>query len=252
MSILSLVSLSQCDPAQIRNQSLTSPLTDVCTLHPTNSHSTHLDPALLPLPTQTSDGPLVDTLEIHPGDPLLRPRALHSPSASRQFKGAPASFPSPATSLAPSSHPPCPPSRAPSPDNDDDSPSSSKPSTPTGFRFGPGHLPTSNHASSEKQKKHRWILHPRRGHAALNSGLKSLSGRELVVVGRPDDLMRAGGADLGTADLGGEEKRDLERGLKGMKGAGEGGIGCVPVWLDDKVHFSTSISIIFFCRGRRA
>lgn len=59
-------------------------------------------------------------------------------------------------------------------------------------------------------------------------------------MGRPDDLMRADGADLGTADLGGEEKRDLERGLKGMKGAGEGGIGCVPVWLDDKVHYSTS------------
>lgn len=38
----------------------------------------------------------------------------------------------------------------------------------------------------------------------------------------------------------GQAKKDLERGLKSMAGEKEEGIGCVPVWLDDKVHSSAS------------
>lgn len=180
------------------------------------SHTTSFDQTILPCDTDEEIIPSGATtpLEIQPGDPLLRPRSLHLSTVRRPgHKAAPTSFASPATSLAPSSHPPCPPSRAPSPD--------------TETLKIPHTIPA-----------HRWVLHPRRGHAALNSGLKSLSGRALTVVGRPDDLLRAGGESLGQGELGEVEKKDLERGLKNMAGVSEEGIGCVPVWLDDKVHYS--------------
>jgi trehalose 6-phosphate synthase/phosphatase len=120
--------------------------------------------------------------------------------------------------MSPSSHPALPPSRAPSPTFG----RSTGDVTPT--------LPS-----------HRWILHPRRGHAALNAGLKSLRGSALTVVGRPDDMTRAGGANLGQGELGDAEKRDLESGLAAMSSKNHGeGIECVPVWLDDKIHTSKS------------
>lgn len=186
---------------------------DVCTLHPTASHSTSFDEVL-------SSGASTP-IEIHPGDPLLRPRALHSPNISRSNIRPPIlSFPSPGSSASPSSHPACPPSRAPSP-----------------LQGSTGEL--------TPKASHRWILHPRRGHAALNSGIKSLSARELIVVGRPDDLNRAPDQELGQGELSADEKRDLERGLRNMSGSAEGeGIGCVPVWLDDKVHFGTVLSLL--------
>lgn len=195
--------------ARIAVARLKSPL-DVCTLHPTSSHSTSFEGIAVSGTTTP--------LEIHPGDPLLRPRALHSPTTSRTNIRAPPilSFPAPGSSASPSLHPACPPSRAPSP------------------QFG---SPVVN--QTPEDLNHRWVLHPRRGHAALNSGIKSLSSRELIVVGRPDDLERPDGNVLGQGELGEAEKKDLEQGLKAMNGSNEGeGIGCVPVWLDDKVHFS--------------
>lgn len=54
-------------------------------------------------------------------------------------------------------------------------------------------------------------------------------------------MTRAGGAELGQGELGPAEKKDLERGLMGMSSNNQGeGIECVPVWLDDKVHYSAS------------
>ncbi|KAK4054618.1 hypothetical protein OIO90_003430 [Microbotryomycetes sp. JL221] len=200
----------------------------VCTLHPVKSHTTSFDSHLIP--DETEEPILSGTttpLEIHPGDPLLRPRALHSPTLpqknQQQHKPAIASFPEPARSFKPSFHPPCPPSRPASPLN-----------PPTGLST-PHHEHISHHFSPPQQQ-HRWVLHPRRGHAALNSGLRSLTGRSLTVIGRPDDLMRATGESLGQADLGTTAKADLERGLKSMAGDAGQGIGCVPVWIDDKVH----------------
>ena len=58
----------------------------------------------------------------------------------------------------------------------------------------------------------------------------------MTVVGRPDDLLRADGEKLGQAEIADEAKRDLEKGLKEMAGESEEGIGCAPVWIDDKVH----------------
>ncbi|SCZ90655.1 BZ3500_MvSof-1268-A1-R1_Chr9g10911 [Microbotryum saponariae] len=188
----------------------------VCTLHPTKSHSTSFDAHII---ADDKDEPLLASgaqtpLEMRSGDPLLRTRALHSPPTARH-KTPPSNFPEPAKSLRPSFHPPCPPSRAPSPD--------------------------SLHAAAldilePQQQRHRWVLHPRRGHAALNSGLKSLTDGPLVVVGRPDDLIKADGEALRQAELGETEKKDLERGLRNIGGTSNAAIGCVPVWLDDKVH----------------
>ncbi|KAM0789442.1 hypothetical protein ACM66B_000265 [Microbotryomycetes sp. NB124-2] len=200
----------------------------VCTLHPVKSHTTSFDSHLIP--DETEEPILSGTttpLEIQPGDPLLRPRALHSPTVpqknQQQHKPPIASFPEPARSFKPSFHPPCPPSRP------------ASPFTPATGLSTPMHEHQTLHFSPPQQQ-HRWVLHPRRGHAALNSGLRSLTGRSLTVVGRPDDLMRATGEQLGQADLGSTAKADLERGLKSMAGEGGQGIGCVPVWLDDKVH----------------
>ncbi|SCV70144.1 BQ2448_1538 [Microbotryum intermedium] len=188
----------------------------VCTLHPTKSLSTPYDAQII---SDDKDELLLASgaqtpLEMGSGDPLLRTRALHSPPPARH-KIPPSNFPDPAKSLRPSFHPPCPPSRAPSPDS---------------LRAAEQDLPV------PQQQRHRWVLHPRRGHAALNSGLKSLTDGPLVVVGRPDDLVKVDGEVLRQVELGETEKKDLERGLRNMAGTSNTAIGCVPVWLDDKVH----------------
>ncbi|GAA5853028.1 hypothetical protein JCM8547_004777 [Rhodosporidiobolus lusitaniae] len=196
----------------------------VCTLHKTASHSTTLDHHVLPNPGEESVLPSGATtpLEIQAGDPLLRPRALHSPTSAAhdiaKHRMPPSSFPNPAKSLRPSFHPALPESRAPSPGPD-------------------GASGTATPDRQEQQgQTHRWVLHPRRGHAALNSGLRSLKDRQLLVVGRADDLMNADGDVLGQNDLSDDAKRDLERGLRKMAGDSEEGIGCVPVWLEDGLH----------------
>ncbi|GAA6052076.1 hypothetical protein JCM3770_006618 [Rhodotorula araucariae] len=205
---------------------VTHSLPYVCTLHKTASHSTGLDSHVLPDPGQESvlGSGAVTPLEIQPGDPLLRTRALHSPINQshllHKHRMPPSSFPDPSKSLRPSFHPALPPSRAASPDPD----------------HVRAHTPASG--TTPPQQTHRWVLHPRRGHAALNSGLKSLKDRPLVVVGRPDDLMSADGEILGQNALSDDARRDLEKGLRAMAGKGEEGIGCVPVWLDDKLHQS--------------
>lgn len=54
-------------------------------------------------------------------------------------------------------------------------------------------------------------------------------------------MTRAGGDELGQGELGEAEKRDLESGLAAMSSKNQGeGIECVPVWLDDTVHYSES------------
>ena len=288
----------------------------------------------------------VPRLEIAPGDPLLRPRGIHSPTVSSSAvthfpdlsptaQSTPAtelpaplaqkpstaptssvtssmnaqrrsnllgvsnpvfSFPSPGSSIAASSHPALPISRVGSPDyyagvngNGGSREDTGGNTTPTGLttpstsylshpgsaangsaqsQSSPASSFQSTSPSSQSQatststsKRSKWILHPRRGHAALNSGIKSLSGRsgrELVVVGRPDDLEKVtnlstvadthssqsptknypipessspgavspgvlaansiGWGKLGQGELSARERRDLERGLKEMGG----------------------------------
>ncbi|BGP32992.1 hypothetical protein JCM10296v2_004780 [Rhodotorula toruloides] len=216
----------------------------VCTLHKTTSHTTGLDKHILPAADEESvlGSGAVTPLEIQPGDPLLRPRALHSPTSqslqSHKHKMPPSSFPDPAKSLRPSFHPALPPSRANSPDSDAASSNGNSNHAASAAAAGAGisraHTPAPH--AIPQQQTHRWVLHPRRGHAALNSGLRSLKDRPLLVVGRPDDLMSADGDLMGQNQLSDDAKKDLEKGLRKMGGDDDEGIGCVPVWLDDGLH----------------
>ncbi|BGP56129.1 hypothetical protein JCM8202_005896 [Rhodotorula sphaerocarpa] len=215
---------------------VTHSLPYVCTLHKTASHSTKLDNHILPDAGEESvlGSGATTPLEMGPGDPLLRTRALHSPTSTsmhaQKHKMPPSSFPDPAKSLRPSFHPALPPSRAASPSP---SPLHAPTEVPPDLRHRVHHP---DPAAIQQQQTHRWVLHPRRGHAALNSGLRSLKDRPLLVVGRPDDLVKAEGDLLGSNELSEDAKRDLEQGLRKMAGAKEQGIGCVPVWLDDGLH----------------
>ncbi|GAA5948627.1 hypothetical protein JCM3765_004948 [Sporobolomyces pararoseus] len=192
----------------------------VCRLYPTTkSHSVALDNHILPdlngsesvLPSGANtplDGPGGNTSTL-PSTPGNGPNQLNLKHVM-----PPSSFPHPASSLRPSFHPALPPSRAPSPDVNGGSVLASGQATP----------------------KDRWVLYPRRGHAALNSGIKSLSSRPLLVVGRPDDLLQDPGIPLTTNQLGPEEKKDLERGLSQMGAQGRDGVTCAPVWVEDGLH----------------
>ncbi|GAA5913724.1 uncharacterized protein JCM6883_000026 [Sporobolomyces salmoneus] len=192
----------------------------VCRLYPTTkSHSVALDNHVLPdlngsesvLPsgaTTPLDGPGGNATAL-PSTPGNGPNQLNLKHVM-----PPSSFPHPASSLRPSFHPALPPSRAPSPDVNGGS----------------------TLASGQITPKDRWVLYPRRGHAALNSGVKSLSSRPLLVVGRPDDLLQDPGVPLTTNQLGPEEKKDLERGLSQMGAQGRDGVTCAPVWVEDGLH----------------
>lgn len=96
-------------------------------------------------------------------------------------------------------------------------------------------------ASPNNQKK--WILTPRRGHAALNAGIRSLaSSAEVTLVAWPGDMRRNVATspeeedcgDLTEADLTDELKKDLDRGLNAIGGQGKG-VRCRAVWLEDQM-----------------
>jgi hypothetical protein len=100
---------------------------------------------------------------------------------------------------------------------------------------------TSQQTSSDGPS--HWVLRPRRGHSALNSGIKSLEGlQEILLVAWPGDLKlqeETAARDLSFKDLSEAEKVGLENGLwdLGEKDAIEnkGGIRCKPVWISDQV-----------------
>ncbi|GAA97381.1 glycosyltransferase family 20 protein [Mixia osmundae IAM 14324] len=82
----------------------------------------------------------------------------------------------------------------------------------------------------------RWILTPRRGHAALNSGIRALaSDRDVTLVAWPGDLKTTDGEHLEASTISPECKRELEQGLEELGNTREKAVKCAPVWLDDKV-----------------
>ena len=321
----------------------------VATLHPVKTSDAHAAAEQLLAPRTTDASRSSTPLEILPGDPLLRPRGLHSPTRSQEdkeeafqfsaddvaangtssslsssafsdsssaiadgdahmpeFEGRPRRYSRPSFSggsselrvpkpLAPftSMTPAVPiatpttgaatprmqstvqsPSAGSSTSYFGSHPPPSRPQTPanalsgafTPFTHsasyghhavpqanGAHHQPSRDSESPQHQQATRWTLHPRRGHAALNSGLRSLSDRGLAVVGRPDDLLRKGGEALTQDDLKEGEKRDLEVGLESMgsvKGGHGGGITCVPVWLEEKVHSGKPLAARLLCNAR--
>lgn len=97
---------------------------------------------------------------------------------------------------------------------------------------------------------HRWVLQPRRGHAALNAGIRSLADRRVVLIAWPGDLRNSRGEHIESKSLNDEQKHSLEEGLTrlahGNGSDGHTGIECKPVWLDDR---EASLHYEGFCKG---
>lgn len=90
--------------------------------------------------------------------------------------------------------------------------------------------------SPSHQKDTRWVLSPRRVHAALNAGVKSLSeNRKVLMVAWPGDIRDVNGEKIGAGTLLADQKKKLEEGFADASGKDEEkGIACVPVWMKDK------------------
>ena len=154
-------------------------------------------------------------IEIRQGDLLVHPRALHSPVTETVGPTRGSTFARTHVIPIPEEDSPTPPKLNPS-----------LPPTPP-FPSPPDH----------PKSKPRWILTPRRGHAALNAGIRSLGDRDVTLVAYPGELLDEMGDVLDEADLSMDLKQDLDRGLSAL-GKGRGrphGVKCIPVWLDDKL-----------------
>lgn len=106
----------------------------------------------------------------------------------------------------------------------------------------------------------KWVLQPRRGHAALNAGIRSLADRQMTLVAWPGDLRDNDGAPMDSRCLTAEQRHSLEDGLSQLaQGSGDEGspgsasdgparvgIRCKPVWLDDR---EASLHYEGFCKG---
>lgn len=100
-------------------------------------------------------------------------------------------------------------------------------------------------ANAPKHSSHnpsRWVLTPRRGHAALNAGIRAMShNADVTLVAWPGDMRRGalsqpeqeGFGDLTEEELTPELKKDLANGLAAMGGIGKGP-RCSPVWVDSQ------------------
>ena len=90
--------------------------------------------------------------------------------------------------------------------------------------------------SPNSEKKARWILSPRRVHAALNAGVKSLSeNSKILMVAWPGDVRDVNGQKIGPGTLTAEQKTELEEGFADISSRDEKkGIACIPVWMEDK------------------
>ena len=86
-----------------------------------------------------------------------------------------------------------------------------------------------------------WVLKPRRVHAALNSGVKSLAETsKIVMTGWLGDVVDANGEKIGSGSLSKEKRQQLEQGFKevSLEGDDYTGIECVPVWMEDSTASS--------------
>ena len=114
--------------------------------------------------------------------------------------------------------------------------SSSRPSSPA-------NTPGKAQPLSSAEKSARWILTPRRGHAALNAGIRSLAAEgEVTLVAWPGDMRRGVAqrpededyGDLQIDDLSTDLRNELESGLRNIGGQGRG-VRCRAVWLEQKM-----------------
>lgn len=87
------------------------------------------------------------------------------------------------------------------------------------------------------QSSHRWVLTPRRDHAALNSGTKSIAEKnEVVLVAWPVEVHDAKGHRVGAGTLTSAQRNELEEGFKSLVDSNDkAGVLCVPVWMSDEI-----------------
>ncbi|PLW05064.1 hypothetical protein PCANC_28388 [Puccinia coronata f. sp. avenae] len=227
---------------------------------PSNSSSATTPPDSHP-PSQKS-GASINTrfrqsIEIRPGDLLTHPQSLHSPTCSpippsgklhtsslldgtvhtsTVVATSLTSSKSPVATLPPPKLTPITPSTSALNDHTDDPPA------------------------------FKWILEPRRGHAALNAGIKSLSNyRSITLCAYPADIRITHHTHPGhpqpieTSKLSDPQKLSLDSGLRELaraspestpsnhheEPASKRGIECVPVWADDR---SAALHYEGFCK----
>ena len=107
--------------------------------------------------------------------------------------------------------------------------------TPSQIYDEPGR---SENVMSPTTKNHsRWVLSPRRVHAALNSGVKSLAeNSKIIMIAWPGDVRDTSGQKIGLDSVTEQQKDELEDGFKQLAGEDSSkGVQCVPVWLKDGV-----------------
>lgn len=195
------------------------------------------------IPSPATDGEVPSPrkpIEIRPGDQITMPRSLHSPTTEQP---APDELATRRAALSVST------SSASGRINtslgkaasllDQPKPPSSRPSTPA--CPAPPVFPTKPDASSRSDQDlgFRWVLEPRRGHAALNAGIKSLSAyRSITLCAYPADLFIGGTQHLNAAKLTEAQTHGLDAGLRSLASAeAQGdrkGIECVPVWVEER------------------
>ena len=85
-----------------------------------------------------------------------------------------------------------------------------------------------------------WVLKPRRVHAALNSGVKSLAETsKIVMTGWLGDVVDVTGEKIGSGSLSQEKRQQLEQGFQEVSLEDDDtGIRCVPVWMEDSTASS--------------
>ncbi|KNZ48758.1 trehalose-phosphatase [Puccinia sorghi] len=189
------------------------------------------------------------SIEIRPGDLLTHPQSLHSPTCSP----IPPSGALKTSSLLDSSQPG--PNTVTS--------LTSKPASPTQPKSEPKDPPTVSN-DEPNGPPFKWILQPRRGHAALNAGIKSLSNyRSITLCAYPADIRIASNLASHTepieaSKLSEAQKLSLDSGLRllarsapenptedSQSDALKKGIECVPVWADDR---SAALHYEGFCK----
>ncbi|KAH9446026.1 hypothetical protein MJO28_012122 [Puccinia striiformis f. sp. tritici] len=197
----------------------------LCNLQPTT-------PPLLSSPT---------SLEIRPGDRLTHPQSLHSPTVT-----LPEILPSNSNRSLLGSNP-----------------TSITTPQPTGTT--PTHnKQTTNNTDQLQDQTFKWILEPRRGHAALNAGIKSLSNfRSITLCAYPADIRITSHPNsipqpIEVNKLTENQKISLDSGLRNLattattpsdehhhQDGDKKGIQCVPVWVGDK---SAGLHYEGFCK----
>ena len=190
-----------------------------------------IDPVLHPSTNKTSHNylPNINTLEIRQGDLLIQPRALHSPVTNTL--GAPqhrsATLPKTHIIINPNSLE----------ENKIHSIIDDVQKHSTGTS---GNVPHSTHAKSHSHTSptpSRWVLTPRRGHAALNAGIRSLGDRDVTLVAYPGELLDENNEILSESEISPQLKEALDLGLESLaKGQDrKKGIRCKAVWLEEKL-----------------